>query len=323
MTKLDHGGNLDAAMQRFGGARADWLDLSTGINPVPYPVPPLPLDAWAALPRRAELNELCEVAQSAYGTSARAILFSGAQGAIQIIPSIRAPGRAAIVCPTYNEHAHALRQASWCVDEARDITEAEGADLAVVVNPNNPDGRVWRPETLRALAERVGILVVDESFADPTPDLSLAGDIPDNTVVLRSFGKFYGLAGLRLGFALVNTSLSERLGTLAGPWPVSGPAIEIGKAALSDAPWRIATSNRLCSDAAKMDRLADAQGWSTIGGTVLFRTYGVADASAVQEKLATARVWSRIFPYAPNWIRLGLPHPDRWEQTEKALAACR
>ncbi len=316
----DHGGNLDAAIARLGGAPGDWLDLSTGINPDPYPLPDIPPEAWAVLPRVSDMALLRRAAAKAYDTETQVIPLPGAQGAIQLVPWLRAPGKAAVLTPTYNEHAAALRACGWQVTEVATVAALRGADLAVVVNPNNPDGRRHAPETLLALAETVGLLIVDESFADPEPELSLAGQMRDNLVVLRSFGKFYGLAGLRLGFALAQGALADRLAEMAGPWPVSGPAIAVASEALADRDWQTGCITRLTGGAARLDRMAQAAGWSLVGGTPLFRTYATPSATAAQEALAEHRVWSRIFPYSDSWLRLGLPPGDRWAQLERAFA---
>lgn len=320
--KRDHGGNLDAAIARFGGAREDWIDLSTGINPEPYPVPQVSADAWAVLPRRAELNALLSTAAKAYGTDARLTGFAGAQGAIQVIPFLRPPGAARVLAPTYNEHVAALRTGGWAVEEVAEIDQMYGADLAIVVNPNNPDGKSYGFEVLKALSERVGLLIVDESFADPVPSLSLAGrfgELSDNVVLLRSFGKFYGLAGIRLGFAISDEAIADRLSELAGPWPISGPAIEIATEALANRRWQLDAIERLNADASRLDILASQAGWSLVGGTPLFRTYATPDAAAAQNMLARHKIWSRIFPYSQSWIRLGLPPSDRWDQLEAAF----
>ncbi len=318
----DHGGNLDAAIHRYGGARADWLDLSTGINPVAYPVGQVSADAWQALPRASDMQTLCAAAARAYRTSAPIAAFAGAQGAIQAIPHLAAPGAAHILTPTYNEHAGALRDAGWDVREHGDLQGLAGADLAVVVNPNNPDGRAHDPAFLMELSSEVGLLVVDESFADPEPDLSLAPSLraSDNVVILRSFGKFYGLAGMRLGFAIGSASRIARLRALAGPWPVSGPAMEIARAAFADSHWQMQTVARLGRDAVRLDALAAVAGWRLVGGTPLFRTYATPDARAAQERLAEARIWTRIFPYDATWMRLGLPgDATGWQRLEAAL----
>lgn len=304
----DHGGNLDGAMKRFGGKAGEWIDLSTGINRVPYPVPELPETAWTALPTKAAMERLCNAAAQAYGTKAAILPVAGAQAAIQIIPRLGAPGRARVLSPTYNEHAAALRAAGWQVEDVFEPAALAGADLAVLVNPNNPDGRRLAPDDVLALAHRVGRLIVDESFADPYPGMSVAAQAGRNGMfVLRSFGKFYGLAGLRLGFVLGADADVAALSDMAGPWPVSGAAIEIGTAALADREWAEETTARLMNETTRQDSLAVSAGWACQGGTALFRLYETGDAAAAQERLAQAHIWSRIFPYSTGWIRLGLP----------------
>ena len=317
----DHGGNLDEAIALFGGTSTDWLDLSTGINPEPYPVLTLPSEVWTTLPSKARMLDLSRAAATAYDTCARVTPINGAQGGIQMVPWLRPPGHAAVLVPTYNEHAATLRASGWQVVEVSTIAALSGADLAVVVNPNNPDGRCAPPEVLRQLSHRVGLLIVDESFADPKPETSIAANLDqDNIVVLRSFGKFYGLAGLRLGFALANGGLADLLAGQAGPWPVSGPAIEIASRALLDHNWQTRTKKALQAGAERLDTLASSVGWQLVGGTSLFRTYEASDSAAAQEALAKNKVWSRIFPYSSSWIRLGLPPQDRWKQLERAFA---
>ena len=317
----DHGGNFDEAITRFGGTPPDWIDLSTGINRVPYPMPPLPAEAWSALPTRSEINALHRIAQIAYATNAKIIALSGAQAAIQLIPRLSPPGQARVLGPTYNEHAAALRLAGWQVREVQDFNDLAGADLAVVVNPNNPDGIQHSPVDLLDLRSKVGRLVVDESFADADPALSVASQAGEGLIVLRSFGKFYGLAGLRLGFALGTEKDIAALADMAGPWPVSGAAIVIGSKALQDRAWIAATQKRLAEDALALDTLAARAGWALIGGCALFRTYATPDAAGAQNHLATHQIWSRIFPYSNSWLRLGLPgSPAEWAKLGKTIA---
>lgn len=318
----DHGGNIDWAIRTFGGVAADWIDLSTGINRAPYPLPALSPEAWTQLPTRAAQDRLIATARGAYATDAAILPVAGAQAAIQMIPCLTVPGRAAVLSPTYNEHAACLRAAGWEVDECETPDALAGADLAIVVNPNNPTGNTFEPAELLRLSGQVGRLIVDESFADPRPDRSvaaLAGQ--DGLLVLRSFGKFYGLAGLRLGFALGAEADIALLATMAGPWPVSGAAIEIGCAALSDRAWAEATTARLRADCARLDDLARGAGWSLVGGCELFRLYETPGATAAQECLARAHIWSRMFPYSDRWLRLGLPGGEaEWRRVESALA---
>lgn len=319
----DHGGDLDAAMRRHVGDAAQWIDLSTGINPVPYPVPDLGARTFTALPTQSDMDALRAVAAKCYATRAHVTPLAGAQAAIQAVPHLAAPGLARVLGPTYNEHAAALRACGWTVEEVGTLRALTGADCAVVVNPNNPDGARHDPGRLMALAGRVGLLVVDESFADTDPDLSLAPllhDSPANVIVMRSFGKFYGLAGLRLGFVLGGAGVSTRLADLAGPWPVSGPAIELGRQALGDCDWHRQTCARLVRDAARLDAMATRAGWSLVGGTQLFRTYATPDATAAQERLARHHIWSRVFPWSRHWLRLGLAGlPEHWDRIDNVL----
>ncbi|MGY2934741.1 histidinol-phosphate/aromatic aminotransferase/cobyric acid decarboxylase-like protein [Bradyrhizobium sp. GM6.1] len=185
----EHGGNLDQAQQRFGGRAEDWIDLSTGINRLPYPVGEVSSRAWSALPSRAEIEALHQAARHAYRTSAAVVALGGAQAAIQLLPQLAPPGRARILAPTYNEYAGVLSAAGWEVQEVGDFDALAGADLAIVVNPNNPDGRCHPPRDLLTLLPRVGRLVVDESFADVAPQLSLASGDRPGLLILRSLRK--------------------------------------------------------------------------------------------------------------------------------------
>ncbi|MCA6121452.1 threonine-phosphate decarboxylase [Bradyrhizobium sp. WSM 1704] len=318
----EHGGNLDVARQRFGGCAEDWIDLSTGINRVPYPVRDVEPNGWNALPSRSDIEALHDAARHAYATTAPIIALAGAQAAIQLLPHLVARGRARILAPTYNEYAAVLSAASWHVSEVSDLAALAGADLAVVVNPNNPDGRQHDRGELLGLLPRVRRLVVDESFADAVPGVSLAREAGrSGLVILRSFGKFYGLAGLRLGFALGSEGDIAALAAMAGPWPVSGPAIAIGRRALRDDEWTRATAARLVRDAALLDAAVRSRGWTLVGGTPLFRLYDTGDAPTAQEMLARGRIWSRVFGQQPGWLRLGLPSDEReWSRLAAVLA---
>jgi cobalamin biosynthetic protein CobC len=319
----DHGGNLDVACRRFGGRPEDWIDLSTGINRQSYPIGVLLPRHWTALPSRTEIESLHEAAQSAYGTTAPVLALAGAQAAIQLLPRLAPPGAARILTPTYNEYPPTLTAAGWRAEGADDLEGLAGADLAIVVNPNNPDGRQHDPAKLMDLLSRVNRLVVDESFADAVPGLSLAAEAGrPGLLILRSFGKFYGLAGLRLGFVLGSKADVAALAAMAGPWPISGAAIEVGRRALLDRNWADTTRARLGREALRLDDLAKGAAWNLIGGTPLFRLYETADALAAQERLARAKIWSRIFSGKPGWLRLGLPGNEaEWGRLAAALSA--
>lgn len=318
----DHGGNIDEAIAIFGGDPEAWIDLSTGINRKPYPLPVISQSAWADLPTKTGWQGLCAIAAAAYETPASVLPVPGAQAAIQLIPRLRAPGDARVLAPTYNEHAAALSAQGWRVTEVARADELTGADLAVLVNPNNPDGGYVDTDDVLKLADRVRYLVVDESFADARPDCSVAPMAGRaGLLVLRSFGKFYGLAGLRLGFVLGHADDLDALSGMSGPWSVSGPALEIGCAALADVDWRRDATARLMRDASRLDQMAAANDWGLVGGTELFRTYLTSSAVEAQRQLAQHKIWSRIFPYSKTWLRLGLPGNEaEWARLQEALA---
>lgn len=307
MIPRDHGGGLDAAVATYGGAKTDWLDLSTGINPVSYPVGDIAADAWTALPDQGAMDRLLAAARAFWNVpdTAEIVAANGASAIIAAMPHIWAGSRALIPAPTYNEHAAAFTANGWSVSP-------DGAgDVSVLVHPNNPDGRMWE------VAQHPRPVIIDESFCDIAPDRShVAIAAHPNTVVLKSFGKFWGLAGARLGFAICAPDVAQRLRDQLGPWAVAGPTLDIGAQALTDTAWARATRDRLATDAKRLDHLV---GWTLIGGTDLFRTYDVPDAAALQQKLAHNHVWSRIFPYSKTWIRLGLPAPNQWDHFKAAL----
>lgn len=318
----EHGGNLDLAQQRFGGRAEDWIDLSTGINRLPYPVGEIDAHHWQTLPSRSEIDALHQAARHAYATSAPIVAMGGAQAAIQLLPQLAPRGRARILAPTYNEYAPVLSAAGWEVEEVGALDALAGANLAIVVNPNNPDGRRYSSKDLLALLPRVDRLVIDESFVDAVPELSLASEAGrPGLLILRSFGKFYGLAGLRLGFAIGHAAEIGKLASASGPWPISGAAIAIGCRALRDDVWAGATSARLARDCLRLDEMAQGQGWRLVGGAPLFRLYETPGALGAQEKLARRQIWSRVFAQNPSWLRLGLPGVEaEWSRLAEALA---
>jgi cobalamin biosynthetic protein CobC len=320
----DHGGDLHAAALRYGGAPSDWLDLSTGINPIPYPVPDLPQTAWTRLPGADRLAALEAAARRAYGVAegAEVVAAPGASALIQALPSLTPPGPVAILSPTYNEHAASFRAAGREVIEAAD--PPDGVSL-VVVNPNNPDGAVWIAGDLRALAGGRPLTIVDESFGDVALELSLCPSAgPEGLIVLRSFGKFYGLAGVRLGFAICGPATALKLRQTLGPWAVSGPAIEIGIEALSDETWAEETRARLFRDAQRLNALMREAELDVAGGTTLFRLVQTLHAAQLHDHLARAHIWTRIFPYRADWLRIAPPGAeDDWARLGAALIGWR
>lgn len=316
LTKLqsnDHGGGLDEAVRQYGGSRSSWIDLSTGINPVPYPTGEITAQAWAALPDKNAQAALTNAARAFWKVPDTAAILAtpGASAPIAMIPRLAPAGDVHIAAPTYNEHASAFKATGW-----HTVQQAAQANAQVVVHPNNPDGRLFSADDLQA-----PLRIIDESFCDIAPDASLIAQAGNSgTLVLKSFGKFWGLAGLRLGFAIGDPKLVAQLEQMLGPWPVAGPALEIGARALRDDLWAAQTRTRLAQDAARLDRLAQRAGASLVGGTSLFRLYSVEDAANWQVRLARHHIWSRVFPYNAKWLRLGLPAPEAWDRIEAALA---
>jgi cobalamin biosynthetic protein CobC len=312
---LPHGGDLAAARRRFPGAPEPFVDLSTGINPHSYPLPQLAPDIFARLPEPAALERLAATAARAYGASAPGEVAAAPGTQILLAPvfALVPAGRAAVLGPTYAEHARVATLAGHRTTEVTGIDGLRAADLAVIVNPNNPDGRIVGKDTL----------VVDEAFADVGPaGLSLGAEVGRGPiVVLRSFGKFHGLAGLRLGFALAAPERAARLRAVLGPWAVSGPAIAAGQAALSDPAWATAMRGILARDAARLDAMLAAGKLDLVGGTSLFRLVRSEAAAALFDRLGAAGLLVRRFEEQPTWLRFGLPGEEAaWRRLAAALA---
>ena len=315
--RIVHGGGIAAAAARFGGRPEDWLDLSTGINPTPVALPEIDVAAWHRLPDRQRQDEARAAAISYYGTpNALPLPVPGTQSVIQLLPRLVPAGRrAAVLCPTYGEYARVLDNAGIAVDRVDNldaITDAHG--LVVVVNPNNPTGRLFDREMLLALHARVsakgGLLIVDEAFGDMRPEACiapLAGDAMPGLLVFRSFGKFFGLAGLRLGFVIGESAVLDRIEDGLGPWAVSGPALTIAtKLMASDTR---AIHDAIAARKTALDTALAEGGLPIIGGTGLFSLVEHPDAAAIHRRLCRHHILVRPFDYNPHWLRFGLA-PD-------------
>jgi cobalamin biosynthetic protein CobC len=318
-----HGGNLDAARLAFPGAELPWIDLSTGINADPYPAGVVSAAAWHRLPDPSEVAALEVAAARAYGATQDGCVVAapGTQAIIQWLPRLLSARRVGILGPTYGEHETSWRAAGAEVALVGSIGELRGFDVAVIVNPNNPDGRLLMPADLTGLAGAAPTLVVDEAFMDVVrPSASLVPHLPRQTMVLRSFGKAYGLAGARLGFAVVCEELAQRLRRALGPWAVSGPAIEIGRRALADAAWLTASVDLLEQGAARLDELLLRAGFRIVGGTPLFRLAERTDARSWFERLGRRGILVRPFGWRETWLRFGIPSGEAtWRRLEDAL----
>ncbi|OLP61549.1 threonine-phosphate decarboxylase [Xaviernesmea oryzae] len=315
-------------MRHYGGTHADWLDVSTGLNPCPPELPAIPRDAWLRLPDESADIEARHAARDLYGT--RTILplpVAGTQAAIQCLPGILPLGaRAAILSPTYGEYRRVFEAGGHPIDLVEDLDALGPAHrLVVVVNPNNPTGRLVRRDVLLGLAEKLaasdGYLVVDEAFADVAPDESVADAVEDHSrlIVLRSLGKVFGFAGVRLGFVVAAKPIQARLQAMLGPWSVSGPALAVGAALMrGDLDTIRATIARRAQG---LDMALSAAKVTVLGGTPLFRLVDVAHARLVHERMAQAHILTRFFDAHPTWLRLGLT-PSAQADLRLSTALC-
>lgn len=326
---LEHGGRLRAAAQRYGIAREHWLDLSTGISPWSWIaerdfVPPC--EAWSRLPE--DDDGLDAAARAYYGAEMLAV--AGSQTAIQTLPTLRATSRVGVLTPGYAEHAQAWQRAGHLVVTlgiAELQAQLAALDVVVLARPNNPDGLCLSRDTLlamhAALAARGGWLVVDEAFIDAEAQCSLA---PDSTheglVVLRSLGKFFGLAGARVGFVGCQARLRAALREALGPWTVSGPARLIATTALADRDWQSQQRARLQQAGTRLTALLARHGWHEGHGCALFQWRRARNAAVLHEALARHGVLTRLFT-APSSLRFGLPPAEAdWQRLQTALSRC-
>lgn len=324
---IQHGGNLSRARALFPHAPEPWVDLSTGISPHSYPHSPLPDNAFTRLPDVASAERLKALAAAAYGAPSEAHVAAG-PGTQILLPMVAdlipRKGQAAVLSPTYAEHARAARLAGFEVTETSDLDRLAEADLAVIVNPNNPTGRIVPRADLLALAAvmraKGGLLIVDEAFMDVSEALSVTDAVDaGGLVVLRSFGKFYGMAGLRLGFVMSQPETIARIENRLGPWAVSGPALHVANEALGDTEWQQAMRLKLKEDAARLDALLGAAGIPVTDGTSLFRFIRDPRAPAIFRHLGEQGILVRRFEERPNDLRIGLPRESDWPRLEGAL----
>ncbi len=325
---LEHGGNLHHAAQRYGIPLQQWIDLSTGLNPQAWPMPDIPASAWQRLPE--DDDGLDKVAQHYYA-AASCLPVAGSQAAIQALPQLfalnRTQLRVGILSPAYAEHAYAWRRAGFKVvplaaDEIE--TQLNQLDVLLIVNPNNPTGYRFEPAQLlrwhQQLVARGGSLIVDEAFMDSTPEKSLATYTDQKgLVVLRSLGKFFGLAGARVGFVFAEPDFLHRLADFLGPWPISGPSRVIAIAALQDRDWQARARKGLQQQSQRLARLLTDKGLPPTGGTALFQWAETAHAESIHRQFARQAILTRLFTQ-PCSLRFGLPADEQqWQRLEKAL----
>jgi len=315
-----HGGRLSAARRRYADAPGPWLDLSTGINPHPWPGAQQIAIDWRSLPDEEALALLEAVAARYFGINARRLCaVPGSEIGLRLLGDLL-PGSAAHVAPSYRTHAEMI---SGSRPFAHGDVAASTARTVIVANPNNPDGKLFAPGDLSAVFASGRTLVVDEAFADAVPEASIADRVDDDRplIIVRSFGKFFGLAGVRLGFVLGPQSLIDRLRAKLGSWPVSAAALAIGTDAYRDHDWIAAMRLRLREDAAALDDVLARHAYRPMGACPLFRLIETDDAAALFDRLAARAILTRPFDYAPRWLRIGLPgSAEALARLDRALA---
>ncbi|WP_100639328.1 threonine-phosphate decarboxylase CobD [Marinobacter salexigens] len=333
---LEHGGRLNKAAELWGIPRSEWLDLSTGINPIGWPVPEIPPEVWQRLPEADDGLEEVIRRWSGVPPEADCVPVPGSQAAIMALPRLRKPCRVGVPVPGYLEHGHSWREAGHTVIPVGPEQTGGGAsgyddrwldqlDVLVWINPNNPTGEIIPPSTLlrwhRQLQKRGGWLVVDEAFMDATPAFSLAFRVGlPGLIILRSLGKFFGLAGVRAGVVLSDSAVAESLKRVLGPWSLSGPARFVMQRALNDTAWQWQARTRLQLSAARLRDLLLSAGLTLVGGSALFQTVRVECSQSLAERLAAQAVLVRAFTQ-PGMLRFGLANSEsEWGRLETALA---
>jgi len=310
-----HGGALDLVKKRFADAPRPWIDLSTGINPWPFPDTQVSTDAYAHLPTQA-LYETCRKAMAhAIGVQSETLILApGSELLIRLLPTVISAKTIAILSPSYNDHVRVWQAAGRTVIETADpLALAEHVDAIVICQPNNPDGRVFSSEKLEAamawLRPKSGWLIVDEAYVDLAPNLSVAPQIDrGGLIVLRSFGKFFGLAGLRLGGLIAPQSVLSAMRHRLGEWPVSGAALEIGARAYADLEWQDQARQALRKTRLALDGVLAETGFKVTAGTDLFRYVETpGHAHSLWAHLADSGIYARRFDWTQNHLRLGLP----------------
>lgn len=326
-----HGGQVQKVMQMFADAPKPFVDLSTGISPYAYPAKMPDLSALHTLPEEAEEAALQRAAVTAYGVSDASMVVAGggSQSLIALLPRVLKAERACILGPTYSGHVQAWKQNGIPVSEVSDFADLQLAAqqknmVCIVCNPNNPDGRLLQAAHLLDLANTCQVagswLVVDEAFADMTGQ-SVAPALPHPALlVLRSFGKTYGLPGIRLGFLLAQPNLAAYARDLLGSWPVSTIGLAVGCQALQDREWLSQASTKLYTASSRLKKFLTKAGLSHKGQAILFELVECERATDLWKHLCQQGIVTRIFPYNAYWLRMGLPATEQqWRRLEEAL----
>ena len=317
---IQHGGDIDLAIKKYGGQRKDWIDLSTGINRTSYPWQESVEVHLRDLPGSKLLMSLEEAASRAYkiAVDTETVATSGAQQIINLLPThLKKYSSVAILGPTYNEYEKAFKSSNLRTNTVAEISNLSCNDIAIIVNPNNPTGKVITEEELEDLSKKVEILIIDESFkmfsSRKTQNL-------DNLIQINSLGKFFGLAGVRLGFVSGPSDFIKSVRKMLGPWPISSLAAEIGLVALSDKIWISQMEKILLAGSTALHAACNSKNWRLVGKTNLFHTYATSNCFEVEEQFAAHGIWVRTFDYSETWVRIGIPTSEHeLTRVKKAL----
>ena len=317
---IQHGGDIDLAIKKYGGEREDWIDLSTGINGASYPWQESINVELRNLPSNKILMQLEKAAARAYkiAESADTAAVSGAQQIINLLPlCLKSCNSVAILGPTYNEYEKAFKRSGTKTKTVSETSKLSCSDIAIIVNPNNPTGKVIADETLAGLSKKVRILILDESFKMFSSRRTLNFS---NIIQINSLGKFFGLAGVRLGFVSGPSEFIKTVKEMLGPWPVSSLAAEIGIVALNDKVWISEMEKILVTESNALHEVCNSRNWELVGRTSLFHTYATSSCLEVEKQFAAHGIWVRTFDYSKTWVRLGIPTSENaWTRVKQAL----
>ncbi len=319
---IQHGGNLDKAIKLYGGNKNEWIDLSTGINPDPYNFPAIKSCELRDLPTSSDIQSLEELIKTEFKTNSEVVLTPGSQIAINLLPFLMKIKKVGILSPTYEDYAFIFKNSGFSVTECKNLNQLIKTDVAIIVNPNNPDGRIYTLKELLNLSQRMKLLIIDESFIEASDAISVMSYInkhTSNIIVIKSFGKFFGLAGLRLGFVFSGKEIIDKFRFICGAWPVSSIAIKIASKALKDGEWIKYNKINLFKRANSLDKLLREIDFKNIGGTTLFRLYSTENNVLAQKMLAKKYIWTRAFTYSKKWLRIGIPSEKDFKKIKKII----
>jgi cobalamin biosynthetic protein CobC len=343
VTTLTHGGQLNQMAELYQIPPEQWLDLSTGISPISYPIPEIPLTIWQQLPQPSK--NLLDAAQRYYGTK-NITATSGSQAIIARLPDLFKNNvqenitNIDVWLPEigYKEHEKSWCDAGFNIKQYAQLPSADELTqhaIVVVINPNNPTGKLHQQQTLTALLKKIealsGWLVVDEAFMDVIKPSQSIINLTENKhlFVLRSVGKFFGLAGIRIGFLSANQYWLVRLQQMSSPWEVNGPAQFITEQALSNKSWQLAHQDDLVRLSKQLEELLAEtfltsankgdEGVVSISGCGLFKTLIHPQATELFQLFCRQGLYVRLCD-EKNALRFGVPKQEQLATLTELLA---